>query len=277
MFSRKSVIIISVILVFTVNIIVLSVADTRYPSLAIRRVMISIIAPFQEIASRTIRFSEDLWRHYFDLVSVSKENDDLKKALEIAAAKNKDNVETALSNVRLRNLLNFQQSMNSEMMACEVIAKDPSSIYKTVIIDKGEAAGLKTGLPVVIPEGVVGQIIDVSHHFAKVLLVIDVNSSVDALVQRTRARGSLKGASQKLCRLDYVLWKDDVKVGDVVISSGSDGVFPKGLLLGQVAGGTAYSSGIFQEVNVRPFVNFEKLEEVLVILNPPAQEPATEQ
>ncbi len=277
MFSKKSVIIIALIVLFTVNAIMLSVSGTRYSSLAVRRVMFSIIAPFQEIASRTIRFSEDLWRHYFYLVSVSKENDDLKKALKIAVSKNKKNVETAMANARLRNLLSFQKSMNAEMMACEVIAKDPSSIYKTVIINKGEVDGLRTGLPVVIPEGVVGQIIDVSPHYGKVLLVIDVNSSVDALVQRTRARGLFKGASQKMCRLDYVLWKEDVTVGDVVISSGSDGVFPKGLLLGQVVGRTKNVSGIFQEVNVQPFVDFEKLEEVLVVLNPPSHESATEQ
>jgi rod shape-determining protein MreC len=277
MFSKKSVIIIAVIVVFTVNVIMLSVAGTRYSSLAVRKIMISIMAPFQEITSRTIRYSQDLWRHYFYLVSVSRENDDLKKALNLAVGNNKDNIETALANARLRNLLSFQKSMNSEMVACEVIAKDPTSIYKTVLIDKGGTAGLKTGLPVVISEGVVGQIINVSPHYAKVLLVIDVNSSVDALVQRTRARGLLKGASLALCRLDYVSWKDDVILGDIIVSSGSDGVFPKGLLLGQVVGGEKHATGIFQEVSVRPFVDFEKLEEVLVILNPPVYESENEQ
>lgn len=277
MFSRKSAIIFALIVIFTVNVIMLSVVGTRYSSLAARRLVISMIAPFQRFAASTIRFSEDLWRHYFCLVSVSKENDALKKELAAAVKKNKEYVETTMANARLRKLLSFQKSMNADMVACEVIAKDPFSVYQTIIIDKGGADGLETGLPVVVPAGVVGQIIDVAPHYAKVLLVVDANSAVDALIQRTRARGVIKGASQHLCRLDYVLWKDDVTVGDVVISSGLDGVFPKGLLLGKVVGGEKTNSGIFQDVHVQPFVNFEKLEEVLVIRNPDSRNTADEQ
>ncbi|MFO7963970.1 MAG: rod shape-determining protein MreC [Desulfobacterales bacterium] len=275
MFSRKSVIIIAIALLFTINIIMLSIGGTRYSSLAVRRVMISVIAPFQSLASRTIRFSGDIWRHYFQLVSVARENDRLKEQLAAARGSIIENKELELANSRLRNLLNFRKSMNFEMMACEVIAKDPSSIYRTVIIDKGETDGLCVGLPVVLPEGVVGQIIDVTRRNAKVLLVVDINSSVDALVQRTRARGVFKGTS-RMGKMDYVIWKDDVTVGDMVISSGCDGVFPKGLLLGRVVGGKTDSAGIFQEVNVKPFVNFDKLEEVLVLLNPFVHEAVAE-
>ncbi len=259
-----------------VNLIVLSVAGTHYSAISPRKIMISIVAPFQEIAFRSIRFTKNLWRHYFFLASVVRENEALKRNLRAAAEKNKDKIEVELSNSRLRNLLNLKQSMNLEMVACEVIAKDPSSVFKTVIIDKGESDGLKVGLPVVAPEGIIGQIIQTAYHYAKVLLVIDGNSAVDAMVQRTRARGMVKGGSQGICRLDYVLWKDDVQIGDVVISSGLDGVFPKGLRLGSVSDIVRQHSGIFQDVSVRSFVNFEKLEEVMVLLTPRPIEPVTE-
>ena len=252
MFSRNSVIIIAVVFLITVNIIALSVADEPYTSSWPGKIIMSLVSPFQEITTKTIRFSKNIWRQYFYLVSAARENDRLKTALRIAVEKNKDKVEVDLANQRLRQLLNFKKSVSSEVLACEVISKDPSAIIRTVIIDKGKSNGLKSGMPVVVSEGIVGRIIEVSNHYSKVLLMIDANSSVDALVQRTRARGIVKGAVYGTCRLDYVLWRDDVQLDDVVISSGLDGIYPKGLRLGKVSGIVKHSSGIFQEVNVNP-------------------------
>jgi rod shape-determining protein MreC len=114
----------------------------------------------------------------------------------------------------------------------------------------------------------VGQITEVSSHYSKVLLIIDPNSAVDALVQSDRARGIIKGDAAGELILKYVLRKSDIAVSDTVVSSGLDGVFPKGLAVGQVSGVFKPKAGIFQEVTVTPFVDFEKLEEVLVVLNP---------
>ena len=272
MFSKNSVIIITMVFLITINIIVLSVADEPYTSSWPGKIVIAMVSPFQEITTRSIRFSKNIWRHYFSLISVCRENDRLKNALKAAIEKNKDKVEVDLTNARLRSLLNFKKTINQEVLACEVISKDPSAVIKTVIINKGGSDGLTNGVPVVVSEGIVGRIIEVSNHYSKVLLVIDANSAVDALVQRTRARGIVKGALYGSCRLDYVLWRDDVQVDDVVISSGLDGVYPKGLRLGKVSGIVKHNSGVFQEVNVHPFVDFEKLEEVLVILNPPGHD-----
>jgi rod shape-determining protein MreC len=105
--------------------------------------------------------------------------------------------------------------------------------------------------------------------YSKVLLIIDQNNAVDALVQRSRARGLVTGAAAGQCIFKYVLLKNDVKIGDTLISSGLDGVFPKGLRVGLVSNVIRSNAGIFQEVRVTPFVDFEKLEEVLVVLNPP--------
>ncbi len=277
MFSKNSVIIIAVVFLFTANIIALTLADDPYPSTWPGKILISVISPFQEITDKTLRFVEGVWRNYFSLVSASRENERLKKALTIALEKNKDRIEVELSNLRLRNLLNFKNTMNMEALACEVIAKDPSALIRTVIINKGEMDGLSQGMPVVVPEGVVGRIIELSGHYAKVLLAVDINSGVDALIQRTRARGIVKGAIYGNCRLDYVIWREDVKKEDVVISSGLDGVYPKGFRLGRVSDIVKNNSGIFQEIIVEPFVDFEKLEEVLVLLNPPLYQFATEQ
>ena len=268
MLSKRMVLIIGVLVLIFVNIIILSlVGRTRFPDWAVTRVAITITSPFQELTAYSIRFIRDIWEHYFFLVSVSYENDMLRKALNEATKKNNQCIETSYSNKRLRKLLNFQKSTEEEFIAAEVIGRDPSPHFKSIIIDKGLEDGLKKNLPVVVPEGIAGQITDLTDHYSKVLLIVDPNSSVDALVQRTRARGVIKGLSAGKFVYKYALRKHDIAIGDIIVSSGLDGVFPKGLRIGHVSEVVKGNSGIFQDVVVTPFVDFEKLEEVLVVIN----------
>lgn len=267
MFSKKLVLIVGAIVLIAVNVIVLSISSRRYSAFGFERIAIAFVAPFQELATRMIRFSRDIWHSYFYLVTVSNENHILRDKLNQAIEENNQLRELKLSNTRLRNLLKFKKTITRQVIAAEVIGKDPSTWFKTVIIDKGKADGLNKGFPVVMPRGIAGQVIEVSNHYSKVMLIIDRNSAVDALVQRSRARGVIKGESTDKCRLDYVLRKHDVQKGDTVISSGSDGVYPKGLRIGQVSDIVKSNSDIFQEVTITPFVDFEKLEEVLVVLD----------
>jgi rod shape-determining protein MreC len=269
MFSKKMVMIVGVIAMIGVNIILLSVFNRRYISYyRPGRIAVSVIAPFQKASSKSIRFLKDIWYHYFFLVHAAEENDALKKALNKSVEKNVRYRELELSNARLRSLLNFEKTMTDPVLSAEVIGKDPSPWFKTVLIDKGKQDGVGRGMAVVVPKGIVGQITEVSSHYAKVLLIIDPNSAADALVQRDRARGIIKGDAAGELAFKYVLRKHDIAVGDIVVSSGLDGVFPKGLAVGQVSGVVKPKAGIFQEVTVAPYVDFEKLEEVLVVLNP---------
>jgi rod shape-determining protein MreC len=271
MLSRKMVIIVSLGLLFFVNVISLFVSGRHYYSLQVSsrgpgQYFIEIIAPFQKGLTQTICFAERLWEHYFYLVSVAKENEELKLALRKAIEKNNECIETELSNQRFRTFLNFQKTMTNDIIAAQVIGKDPSPWFKSLIVDKGFADGVKKGLPVIIPEGAAGQIIEVTKHYSKVLLLIDRNSAVDALAQRTRARGIIRGSSDGRFFFQFVLRNNEIQEGDTVISSGLDGVFPKGLRVGQVQSITQKNSSIFQEVLVIPFVDFEKLEEVMIVL-----------
>ncbi len=261
------VIIVGVIVLIAVNIIVLSLNARRYSTLGLGRFAVSFTAPFQELATRTMRFSREVWRDYFYLVGVARENHGLRGRLDQAAEKNNQWRETELANARLRDLLNFQKTIIEQVVAAEVISRDPSAWFKTVIIDKGRADGVAKGLPVVMPRGIAGQVIEVSSHYSKVMLIIDRNSAVDALVQRTRARGIVKGESASWCRLQYVLRKNDVHIGDTIVSSGLDGVYPKGLRIGRVSELVDHDAEIFHEITVVPFVDFEKLEEVLVVVD----------
>jgi rod shape-determining protein MreC len=266
MFSRKMVLIVGFIVLIAVNIIGLSVTSRRSTSFGIERIALSAIAPFQELVTRSLRFARDIWQHYFYLVTIARVNQVLLQELGQAVEDQNQWHETELANVRLRDLIDFQRNISERVVAAEVIGKDPSAWFNTVIIDKGEADGLTRGLPVVIAQGIVGQVIEVSTHYSKVLLIVDSNSAVDSLVQRTRARGVIKGESTAQCRLDYVLRKNDVRIGDTIVSSGLDGVYPKGLRIGLVSQVIENDADIFHEVIITPFVDFEKLEEVLVIL-----------
>jgi rod shape-determining protein MreC len=272
MFSRKMVMIVGAIILIVVNVIVLSVNSKHpAPSTGIGKFTISIVSPFQEIVSDSINFVKDIWKQYFTLVSVSKENAYLNRSLKQAEEKNNRLMEMELSHARLKKLFNFQETLNKRVVAAEVIGRDPSPWFKTIIINKGRREGVERGMPVVIPEGIAGLVTDVAKTYAKILLVIDQNSAVDALIQRTRARGIIKGEPSGRLQLQYVLRKHDIHEGDVVISSGLDGVFPKGIRIGYVNEVDKPDSGIFQQLAVTPYADFEKLEEVLVVLDPPEQ------
>lgn len=271
MFSKKTVMIIGIIILVSVNIIFLSVSSKyRYTAYSTGRIVLNVIAPFQDGITDTMRFAKNVWRHYFFLVSTARENDNLKKDLSSHIQKSNEYHEIELSNIRLRNMFDFRQTIAGKTVVAEVIGADPSPWYGTIVINKGKSDGISKGMPVVIPEGVVGQVIDTGKNYSRVLLIIDSNSAVDALVQRNRARGIVKGISSDKCILKYVVRRHDIGEYDIIITSGFDGVFPKGLTIGYVDKISQNSSGLFHEIEITPFADFEKIEEVLVLKSFPA-------
>ncbi len=147
-----------------------------------------------------------------------------------------------------------------------MIGEDGSPWFKTILIDRGTADGLREGMPVVASDGVVGQLVKVTAGSSRVLLLTDHASGIAGIVERSRARGVVKGKGGGRCSLDFTLHEEDVKVGDTIIASGIGGVFPKGLPIGEVTMVKKGEYGIFQTVELRPRVNISRLEEVLVIL-----------
>jgi rod shape-determining protein MreC len=169
---------------------------------------------------------------------------------------------------RLRRLLLFKEQVPVAMIPAEVIAYSPSAWFRTIVVNKGRQDGVKKGMPVVTWEGVVGKVIKTSTDSSIILLIIDRNSSVDAMVQRNRRRGIFEGDGGPRCQLRYVPRTDDIKVGDFIVTSGLGGVFPKGLFLGKVVRVEKKKYGLFQEIEASPGVDFSRLEEVMVILRP---------
>jgi rod shape-determining protein MreC len=205
------------------------------------------------------------------LVGVETENRELKERLRRLEGEHLRDTEIEFENRRLARLLDFKWEMPSQVVTARVIGKDASGIFESFTLDRGETDGIKPGMAVVCAEGVVGRIAQSTPHAARVLLISDHNSGVDAIVQRTRARGIVEGAVNRTCSMKYIKRGEEIDVNDVVVTSGLDGIFPKGVLIGRVSGVTRKDFGLFQVAEVAPAVDFSRLEEVLVLTSPPRE------
>ncbi|MFP4474438.1 MAG: rod shape-determining protein MreC [Desulfatibacillaceae bacterium] len=278
MFSKKMATTVILIVISIIALIFFSVPARIDPvTRPLSGTVLNLTAPPQEGTSGVLGFFVSVWRSYFDLVNVSRENARLRIELDELRADRLACSEALRENARLRDLLGFARTMAGEGIAARVVADDPSHWYASLIMDRGLSDGVGQGSPVVTPRGVVGKVVASSYGHSKVLLIVDPNSAVDARVVRTRARGIVEGGAGDDCRFKYVLRKEDVKVGDLVITSGLDRVYPPGLPIGRVSRVSRGNRGMFQEVAVTPHVNFDKLEEVLVIVElpeiPPLDQP----
>lgn len=232
-------------------------------------IFLEVLEPMQAVTTTGVGRVDDVWSGYVGLVGVAHENKALRERLAELEEERQRMLEIELENARLAKLLDVRSSVPAKALAARVVGKDASGWFETFTLDRGENDGVAAGMAVVSPEGVVGRIASASSHAARVLLISDHNSGVDALIQRTRARGIVEGTLAGAATLKYVKPAEVLEVGDVVVTSGLDGIFPKGLRLGRIVGVTKRESGLFQIADVDPFVEFSKLEEVLILLSPP--------
>ncbi len=172
--------------------------------------------------------------------------------------------EIRLENERLRQLLDFRQALRGDLLTARIIGRDATGLARTLLVDRGESDGVKKGAAALAPGGIVGQVFLTSAHAARVLLISDHNSGVDAIVQRTRARGIVEGSIDGICGIKFVKRTEDIREGDLVITEGLDGIFPKGLPIGVVQSVDKRTQGLFQYAEITPRVDFAQLEEVLL-------------
>ncbi|MBI2877459.1 MAG: rod shape-determining protein MreC [Candidatus Tectomicrobia bacterium] len=229
--------------------------------------VITFLTPVQSVVTRTVRQATSVWDHYVNLVEVKEENARLKKRLQQLTVERHRYQEIEQRYQRLAKLLDFKARLAHKTVAAEVVARDSNTgWYEVVVINRGSQDGVEKGMAVVAPEGLVGQVLQVSSHGAKVLLITDFRSSVDALVQRSRHSGILIGSSREICQMKYLPLNADVRPGDWVVSSGMGGIYPKGLPIGRVIRVNKKGQGFFQEADVALSADMNALEEVLVII-----------
>lgn len=232
----------------------------------VERAVMTLTAPIAGSAAFLSGSIGDVWSNYVDLIEVRRENIELRRSVKRLNERIVANHEAVVENQRLKALLELKGSVAIPSIAVSVIGEDSSAWFKTLVVDRGSDDGLAEGLPVVAAGGVVGRVIKVAPQSSRVLLLTDHASAIAAIVQRSRARGVVRGAGGGRCSLEFTVKDEDVKVGDSVISSGIGGVFPKGLPVGEVTMVKKGEYGVFQTIEVRPTVNIGKLEEMLVLI-----------
>jgi len=230
-----------------------------------KRTILNIYEPPLLAFSFLLREARHCWNNYISLLQVQQENQELRQSLDVLTEQNVQITELVLENARLRNLLLLKEQSPARLIAAEIIGRDAVGWFKTVLINKGAADAIQKNQAVVTHQGVVGRCIEVSDSTSKVLLITDINSSVDALVQRTRSRGIIQGKGSSLCELTFISSAEDVQKGDLVVTTGLCGVFPKGLAIGTVSNVQKTTLGLFHYVEVEPSINLNKLEEVSIL------------
>jgi rod shape-determining protein MreC len=206
-----------------------------------------------------------LYTSYVGLVGTNKENAELRNKLAKLQMENQKISELEQENKRLKTILNMMEQHPKTMIAARVVGEDVKNWFKCIILDKGKSSGIMAKMPVVTHKGLVGQVVETDRWVTKVMVINDTNSSVDVYVEGRNTRGILEGTGQTLLRLKYIRKNDEIEIGDKLITSGKDGIYPKGLAAGIVTTVTRNKPGIFSDIEVMPFNNFNRLEEVMVV------------
>jgi rod shape-determining protein MreC len=231
----------------------------------LQRFVVESLLPLVNTVGKMSSFADDLVNEYVFLRQLRSENESLREQLASVEQKLIDYQEAYLENQRLRRLLDFKSTIQAETIPARVVLHDLTGWFQTLMVDKGFRDQIAPDMAVVNDEGVVGRVLDVSDRYARILLLTDPGSSIDAIIQRNRVRGIVSGKDANTCLLKYVRGNLDVQVGDLITTSGKDGVFPKGLRLGTVTAVYKDPLDLFQRIEVKPLVRLSALEELLII------------
>ncbi|SET51460.1 rod shape-determining protein MreC [Stigmatella erecta] len=232
------------------------------------RAVIALTSPLQSGLNWIIDGGIGLVNGYVDLRGVRRENDALRlENMQLRAAVQSLG-EARTENERLRQLLGYTEAMPGPEIPARVVGVNPVAKLLSVRISSGEKQGVFEGMSVVTPDGIVGRVIRTTGHYADVALVTDPQSRVGVRVQRSRARGTAVGSGSGPLILENMLRTEDVENGDLIITSGTDGVYPAGMVVGRVTNLEKKEHGMFQGADIVPAVDTTKLEEVLVVGSP---------
>jgi rod shape-determining protein MreC len=244
---------------------------------------VGAVSPFEKAGNSGFGWFRNAWRHYFALQNTTRENEQLLREndtlkMQVAQLQGK-----AAEADRLAALLNFRQSHGEvPMVAAHVIGVSAGTASMTIQLDRGERDGLRKNMGVITPDGIVGKVVETYPNVAQVLLLTDKESGVGAMLANSRIQSPVGGQGEPLLAMKYVPNDDEVNVGERVITSGMDKIFPRDLPVGTV---TEIKPGNpFKQIRIKPAANLQRLEEVLVLLSlrplenkkeePPADDPA---
>ena len=227
--------------------------------------LLGLMRPLQIGAQATVAKLKEIQHRYGTFRGLASENERLRGRITELEAERNRLLEVEATSLRLRDLLELRSQLPAGSVTAAVIGNSASTWFHSFVLDKGSADGVLKGMAVVSLVGVVGQVVAVTSRSAKVLLMTDPHSGVDVIVQRSRARGIVSGSLDSAPILKYAKRSEDIQEGDRLITSGLDGIFPKGLLVGTITKVRKKTFGLFQYVEVALAVDPSRIEEVLVV------------
>ena len=228
--------------------------------------VLEMTAPVERIVSAPFEQIENFYDDYVDLISVRAENRRLRRRISEIESKNLQFREALVASGHLARVASMRDEVEIPMLPAEVVGLDVSPWFRSVLVDRGSGHGVEPGQPVITHEGVVGVVTATSSHAAKTMLLLDRQSAVDALVQRSRARGVARGVGRERLEFEFVVRGADVAEGDEVVTSGLGGIYPKGLRLGRVSELRDAGGRLTRIAVVEPAVDLGQLEQVFVML-----------
>jgi rod shape-determining protein MreC len=213
---------------------------------------------------------KQIWHNYFWLVGAREENRRLKEALNRLSFLNRSYEEARQENERLKSLLAMSESISEgadiRMIGARVSARTPEFLANILYVDRGSKHGVSVNAPVLSGDGIVGRVVLVTEFYSQVQLITNPDASIGAMLDESRTPGVLAGTGDALLTMNYISNILPVKVGEVVLSSGLDGIFPKGIVVGTVVV-SERGNDIFREIKVKPAIDLIRLEEVAILLN----------
>jgi rod shape-determining protein MreC len=234
----------------------------------VSRVVYTALRPVQQVIFTVHSRVTNLWKGYIALTNVRAENQTLTEEIRRLRRENAVLQSKESENRRLAKLLDLKTRYEYPSLVAQVVGEDATGWYKSIFVNRGSEDGVGCDMAVTVAQGIVGRVVKTTHDMSRVLLLTDPNLSVDCRVARTRDRGLLSGSLERGCILRYINLKSGIAAGDEVVTSGLDGVFPRGLPVGKIEKVRKGAQGLFLEALVTPAVDLSEIEEVLVILGP---------
>ncbi|MDE3226848.1 MAG: rod shape-determining protein MreC [Nitrospirota bacterium] len=211
---------------------------------------------------------QEVWNGYVALYQVSEENRQLRHELQVLRGRNNELRELGVAGQRLAAVLALKERLKAKTVAAQIIGRDATNWYQSIVLDKGARDGIGVEMGVMAPDGAVGRVVKVTPFTSMVLLITDPNNAVTGLIQRTRDEGIVEGTADGRARMKYIPLLATLQSGDVVVTSGLTGGFPRGIPMGTITRIDKAEGELFQSAEIVPEVDLHKLEEVLVITDP---------
>jgi rod shape-determining protein MreC len=228
--------------------------------------LLDFAAPVQKLIALPFEFTRDAWRSYVAVLGVGEENEQLRGRLVELEEENLQLREALIESGRLEHIAKIREEFEVPMLPAQLVGVDASPWFRSVLVDRGRRHGVRSGMPVISENGLVGVVTATSGRAAKTTLLLDRQSAVDGIVQRSRSRGIVRGLGTDQLDFEFVVRDSDIQIGDVVITSGLGGVHAKGIRVGEVATVSDPGPGLLQTARLTPSVDFGRLEQVFVML-----------